>query len=153
MRRAADQECPALRCAHSLYGKTRLGNAGALAFGAAAGLCQSLSRIEHEPTGEAARGLDDQPLTLPLERPSEVLEVIEQLLFGYGYRTRKLLERGGTVAERSLEAVAHGLSTRCGSERPRPSAIVAPVGHERSMLAGARASKRGLAIDPPPHRG
>jgi hypothetical protein len=39
-----------------------------------------------------------QTLTLPIERAREVLEVIEQLLFRYAYRTRKLLEGGGAVA-------------------------------------------------------
>jgi hypothetical protein len=86
-----------------------------------------------------------QPLTLSLERPAEVLEVVEELLLGNSYRGRELLERGGSIAERPMEGLAHSLASFDRWARPtwRGSAIVAPSRHGPRMLAVVRTSKRG----------
>ena len=111
-----------------------------LAFGTATRLAESFSRFECKVAREAARGLDVDALPLPLERTTEVLEVVEQLLFGNSHRGGQLLERGRSIAERPSECLAHGLASLRRRARFGSSAIVAPSAHEPRMRATMRTS-------------
>src|SRR5690606_11264295 len=105
-------------------------------------LGQPFARVEAKPAGEAARWLDVQALSLASERLRQVLEMVQQLRFAHPYAGRQLLERRGSVAQRSRQRVADGLAASRGRTRtfdlrpaPRPSAIVAPSTHVPRMLA------------------